>query len=203
MIVVVEGPTNSGKTTLTYGLEAVWRGNGKRVLRLSSLFDDDPAHRVLGSLTNPVDQAIEIDLRTSGVLYIAHLCRKVDILRANLNKGGIDHFIVDRMEPSVIAYAAVSGLRVESINSVLQDIVCGLPQRRAIFLEIELGTMLARSESSPLSRKDVLIKENWDTYSSCFRRSMYEFYPSVHCIRADNLDANEMLGEALDVLGID
>ena len=193
MILVVEGATNSGKTTLCRNLENYWLQEGHRAILLSKLYDIDPIHIRIKSITNPIDDAIVMDSWTTVLLYLGHLARKVDILAHLIQSGRVDHVIVDRLEPSVLALATISRVDVDVVRALIGRIVEGLPPREGVLLEIELKTMRARAALSPLSRKDAAIGEFWTLYSAALKEAAATFYPSTHSIRVDHQSEQDLL----------
>ena len=153
MIIVIEGLTNTGKTTLCTSLSKNYSGTC-----INSLLKNDKIYKAISEVTNPVENATIMDRNTELSLYLALLSRKVEyIKRSNSNL-----IFVDRYALSIFSYfTVVSGFSQKYVYTAINTICNQIKPDITLLLDSDYSNILLRSRNSEFSRKDLTLSQTY------------------------------------------
>lgn len=176
-LLVVEGLTNSGKTTVCRALNEALARAGVRSVLAASIYDADNVHLALAQITHPSTYADHLDRRTESLLYLAHLMRKVECIRSAA--AGSQMVIVDRLEPSAIAQAYDMAEPFRSLlHSMIRAAVGEFESKFGVLLDVTKNVSVERSHLSPFSRKDARLMTAWENHREALHCSFKQEYPT-------------------------
>lgn len=194
MLICIEGLTNSGKTTLCKSL--MKHGS---FLYINDTLKSDIVATNIKRITHPIENAGRFDNNTEFLLYLALLSQKAMIAK---KWAGANNIIVDRFSLSVFSQALISCNHIKSdLMRFISFATCGIIPDYTIFLDASIDTIVRRSVSSPFSRKDKYIIENYNSLRNTYLQNLAEHslsYDIVPC--NDNISVSDLTQIALQLL---
>jgi thymidylate kinase len=167
MIVAIEGASNTGKTTFAKLIHDGLQSKGLNASLISGYANDDVVYDGISKITNPLEN--NIDKNSELFLYAASLARKSYLCCGEQHN--FDVVILDRFTGSFSAYFSSANIvNKKLLKRVYKYASCGIVVDICLNLRVGLPEIVLRSESSPLSRKDLNIEEYFDQYNDQLRR---------------------------------
>jgi dTMP kinase len=199
MIVVIEGLTNAGKTTVCKSVEA---GLRKRNISSQTLATtNDLVVSAVSQITNPKEHVDAIDARSELMLYLAILSRKCDLITNVMRATPFDVLLVDRLALSVLCFFVyVRALPRDAVKACVDVARNGLTPDLTFFLDVSFETSKARSGNSPFSRKDIGIEHYWDTLREGFLNELNQFTSLAYMVPGGNQNPEALADQLISFI---
>jgi dTMP kinase len=187
MLICIEGITNSGKTTTCLKL-----CENKNFFFINGKMKKDIVLSNISKITHPLENVGMFDYKTELLLYLTILSQKARFVEEMLNLDKT--LLVDRYTLSIYSYFLVEyGLSKELLENYINFASRNIKPDITFFLDVSLETILKRAENSPLSRKDINLKENYNELRKIYLKKLPLVSKDYIIIEGDKLKPEEIV----------
>lgn len=190
-ILCIEGLSNSGKTSLCkelIKLNPTW-------IWINDVQRNDFILNKLSEITHPIINYGLFDEKTEAFLYLSILSQKATAIERYLerNRGDEDAvLLVDRFALSSYAYLSQKLGDNDFLSSAITVASRGIKPDFTILLEVSIETIINRSFSSPLSRKDIHLKEYYPCISNALHTGLSEYAKKYMIVSSEEFSTIEI-----------
>lgn len=194
MLICIEGITNSGKTSTCLKL-----CENEKIFFINGNMKKDVVLNNISKITHPLENASIFDYKTELLLYLTILSQKAKFIEEMINLDKI--LLVDRYTLSIYAYFfAEYGLSKNLLESSISFASRNIKPDITFFLDASLETILKRANSSPLSRKDINLKQNYNKLREIYLKNLPAVSNDYIIFNSDRLKPEEIVHEIIKLL---
>lgn len=180
MLICVEGLTNSGKTTFCKSLSSQ-----NQVIFINNLLQNDIVTENIAKVTHPIENSEKFNETTELLLYASMLSQKAYWIKQFNNDNRI--LLIDRFSLSVFArFCNSRNLNRDFLRELVNFSSDYITPDYTFFLDSSLKVIIERTSSSPFSRKDISLPDQYENLRNAYLNNITEFTKKYYIIESNS-----------------
>lgn len=180
MLICVEGLTNSGKTTFCKSLSSQ-----NQVIFINNLLQNDIVTENIAKVTHPIENSEKFNETTELLLYASMLSQKAYWIKQFNNDNRI--LLIDRFSLSVFArFCNSRNLNRDFLRELVNFSSDYITPDYTFFLDSSLKVIIERTPSSPFSRKDISLPDQYENLRNAYLNNITEFTKKYYIIESNS-----------------